>query len=116
MTLKGQKMDDYHKELLSKSMLKFWANMSPEEKAERIEKFAGARRKPELADLPPQLEQPKTYFRGYQQKFREKYPSYYRYFKRYRDAKKLGYNGTFKEYCEQNNLDIKEPFIKKENR
>lgn len=109
-------MSNKNKEVVRNSMLKFWANMSPEEKAERIEKFVGARRKPELADLPPQLEQPQEYFRGYQQKFREKYPSYYRYFKRYRDAKKLGYNGTFKEYCEQNNLDITNPFIKKENR
>ena len=109
-------MDESHRKLVSESMKKYWANLSPEEKAEHIEKFAGARRKPELADLPPQLEQPQEYFCGYQQKFREKYPSYYRYFKRYRDAKKLGYNGTFKEYCEQNNLDITKPFIKKENR
>ena len=113
MSKKGERMDAQHREALSLSMLNFWAKMSPEEKEKRIENFIGSRRRPELSDLPPQLEQPKTYFRGYQQKFREKYPSYYRYLQRYRDAKKLGYNGTFKEYCEENNLDITKPFIKK---
>lgn len=113
MPKKGQHLDQQHREAMSKAMFEYWENMNPEEKAERIEKFVGSRRRPELANLPSQLEQPKTYFTGYQQKFREKYPSYYRYFKRYRDAKKLGYNGTFKEYCEQNNLDITKPFIKK---
>lgn len=116
MPTKGQKMTEACRKALSDNMKKYWANVTPEEKAERIEKFVGARRKPELSDLPPQLENPTGYFRGYQQKFREKYPSYYRYFKLYRDAKKLGYNGTFKEYCEQNNLDITKPSIKKENR
>ena len=66
MPMKGEKMDENHRKLVSESMKNYWANLSPEEKAEHIEKFAGSRRKPELADLPPQLEQPKTYFRGYQ--------------------------------------------------
>ena len=74
MPTKGQKMSNKNKEVIRNSMLKFWANMSPEEKAERIEKFAGARRKPELADLPPQLEQPQEYFCGYQKKFRATHP------------------------------------------
>lgn len=116
MPKKGERMDRQHREALSKAMFEYWAAMTPEEKAERIENFVGSRRRPELSDLPPQLEQPKEYFCGYQQKFREKYPSYYRYLQRYRDAKKLGYNGTFKEYCEENKLDITKPFIKKENR
>ena len=74
MPMKGEKMSAANREAISKSMREYWANVTPEEKAERIEKFAGARRKPELADLPPQLEQPREYFCGYQQKFRETHP------------------------------------------
>lgn len=109
-------MSKKNREAISRSMLEYWSKMTKKERKEKLKNFVEARRKPELSDLPPQLEQPQEYFRGYQQKFREKYPSYYRYMQRYRDAKKLGYNGTFKEYCEENNLDITKPFIKKENR
>ena len=74
MPMKGEKMDDYHRELLSESMKNYWASLSPEEKAEHIENFVGSRRKPELADLPPQLENPTGYFCGYQKKFRATHP------------------------------------------
>ena len=74
MPKKGEKMDKEHREVLRQSMLEYWANMSPKEKEKRIENFVGFRRKPELADLPPQLEQPKEYFCGYQQKFRASHP------------------------------------------
>lgn len=74
MPMKGEKMSAAHRKALSDSMKKYWDNQTPEEKAERIEKFAGARRRPELADLPPQLENPTGYFCGYQKKFRVTHP------------------------------------------
>ena len=99
MPTKGQKMDDYHKELLSKSMREYWANQTPEEKAERIEKFAGARRKPELADLPPQLEDPTGYFCGYQKKFRATHPGYYAWLRQKKLGKtNLSYDNWFYSY------------------
>ena len=99
MPTKGQKMSNKNKEVIRNSMLKFWANMSPEEKAERIEKFAGARRKPELSDLPPQLEDPTGYFCGYQKKFRATHPGYYAWLRQKKLGKtNLSYDNWFYSY------------------
>lgn len=99
MPTKGQKMSNKNKEVIRNSMLKFWANMSPEEKAERIEKFVGSRRKPELADLPPQLEQPREYFCGYQKKFRATHPGYYAWLRQKKFGKtNLNYDEWYYSY------------------
>lgn len=79
-------MDESHRKLLSDSMKNYWSSMSEERRKEKLKNFIDARRRPELADLPPQLEQPQEYFCGYQKKFRATHPGYYAWLRQ----KKLG--------------------------
>lgn len=62
MPKKGEHLDKQHRKAMSLAMKKYWSSLTPEEREEHLENFIGSRRRPELSDLPPQLENPQRIF------------------------------------------------------
>lgn len=55
--------------------------------------------------LPDQRKDYSGYQYGVQVEFRKAHPNYYRFFARYKAAKKKGFVGTFKEWCLKMKID-----------
>lgn len=86
----------------SKAMTELWNDENRRKEVVEHMKEAGEKRKKHKDIEVSQTDDYAAYQRSYQRIYREQHPEYYRERRKYNEAKKNGFVGTYKEWREQN--------------
>ena len=95
-------MENKNFDAQSKAMSELWNDENRRKEVIEHMKESGKKRRKHKDITVSQGEDYRTYQRSYQRIYREQHPEYYRERRKYNEAKKNGFVGTYKEWREQN--------------